>query len=165
MIRTFYLLLIQVDLYIIKKMSWQISCGFKNLDKLGVRINKIKNTLLVGFFKNQSKSNIFIKEIICKFYREFILKGILEYFFSRSDHFIKDFSCKFKAISIFWWNCFLVPFSFKGISFLKLKNSKVYPRFQKGKFTIQYLDSKVFPRFQKGQFCSFYTTCHWLLLL
>ena len=44
-------------------MSWQISCGFKNLDKLGVRIKKIKNTLLVGFFSNQSKSNIFTKEI------------------------------------------------------------------------------------------------------
>ena len=50
-------------------MSWQISCGFKNLDKLGVRIKKIKNTLLVGFFENQSKSNIFIKEAPCKFYK------------------------------------------------------------------------------------------------
>ena len=33
-------------------MSRQISCGFKILDKLGVRIKKIKNTLLVGFFEN-----------------------------------------------------------------------------------------------------------------
>ena len=32
-----------------KKLSRQISCGFKILDKLGVRIKKIKNTLLVGF--------------------------------------------------------------------------------------------------------------------
>ena len=39
-----------INLYIYKKMSRQISCEFKNLDKLGVRINKIKNTLLVGFF-------------------------------------------------------------------------------------------------------------------
>ena len=48
-------------------MSWQISCGFKNLDKLGVRMRKIKNTLLVGFFLNQSKSNIFTKEIPVNF--------------------------------------------------------------------------------------------------
>ena len=84
-----------IYLYTKEKLSGQISCGFKILDKLGVRRNKIKNTLLVGFFKNQSKSNIFIKEITCKFYREFILKGILLYFFSRSEKFIKDFSCKF----------------------------------------------------------------------
>ena len=32
------------------KLSRQISCGCKILDKLGVRIKKIKNTLLVGFF-------------------------------------------------------------------------------------------------------------------
>ena len=51
--------------YTKEKLSGQISCGFKILDKLGVRRNKIKNTLLVGFFKNQSKSNIFIKEITC----------------------------------------------------------------------------------------------------
>ena len=31
-------------------------CGFNNLDKLGVRIEKIKNTLLVGFFLNRTKS-------------------------------------------------------------------------------------------------------------
>ena len=37
------------------------------MDKLGVRIKKIKNTLLVGFFKNQSKSNIFTKEIPVNF--------------------------------------------------------------------------------------------------
>ena len=49
-------------------MSRQISCGFKILDKLGVRIKKIKNTLLVGFFENQSKSNIFSKENPCKIY-------------------------------------------------------------------------------------------------
>ena len=84
-----------IYLYTKEKLSGQISCGFKILDKLGVRRNKIKNTLLVGFFKNQSKSQIFIKEITCKFYREFILKGILLYFFSRSEKFIKDFSCKF----------------------------------------------------------------------
>ena len=40
----------------IKKKSWQIFCGFKNLDTLGVRMRKFKNTMLVGFFKNQSKS-------------------------------------------------------------------------------------------------------------
>ena len=61
-------------------MSWQISCGFKNLDKLGVRIKKIKNTLLVGFFSNQSKSNIFVKEITCKFYREFFCKIYRDFF-------------------------------------------------------------------------------------
>ena len=61
-------------------MSCQISCGFKNLDKLGVRIKKIKNTLLVGFFKNQSKSNIFIKEITCKFYREFFCKFYRDFY-------------------------------------------------------------------------------------
>ena len=87
-------------------MSWQISCGFKNLDKLGVRINKIKNTLLVGFFKNQSKSKIFIKEITCKFYSEFILKGIRLDFFSRSDKFPKDFSCKFEGDFNFLVNFF-----------------------------------------------------------
>ena len=54
-----------IYLYTKEKLSGQISCGFKILDKLGVRRNKIKNTLLVGFFKNQSKSNIFIKEITC----------------------------------------------------------------------------------------------------
>ena len=42
-------------------MSWQISCGFKNLDMLGVRINKIKNTFLLGFFKNLSKIRLFEK--------------------------------------------------------------------------------------------------------
>ena len=42
-------------------MSGKISCGFKNVDKLGVRINKIQNALLVGFFKNQSKSD-FLKK-------------------------------------------------------------------------------------------------------
>ena len=52
---------------------------------------------MVGFFKNQSKSKIFIKEITCKFYREFILRGILLYFLSRSDKFIKDISCKFEG--------------------------------------------------------------------
>ena len=48
-------------------MSWQISCGFKNLDNLEVQMRKFKNTLLVGFFKNQSKSNIFTKEIPVNF--------------------------------------------------------------------------------------------------
>ena len=48
-------------------MSWQISCGFKNLDKLGVQMRKFKNSLLVGFFKNQSKSHIFTKEISVNF--------------------------------------------------------------------------------------------------
>ena len=61
----------------IKKMSWQISCGFKNLDKLGVRMRKFKNTLLVGFFKNQSKSRLFIREFLCKIEGEKILKGFL----------------------------------------------------------------------------------------
>ena len=42
--------------------------SLKNLDKLGVRIKKIKNTLLAGFFENQSKSNIFSKENPCKIY-------------------------------------------------------------------------------------------------
>ena len=101
------------NLYIYKKMSWQISCGFKKLGKLGVRINKIKNTLLVEFFKNQSKSNIFLKEITCKFYREFILKGILVYFFSRSGKFIKDFSCKFEGDFIFLVNFFQRDFIYK----------------------------------------------------
>ena len=61
-------------------MSWQFSCGFKDLDKLGVRIQKIKNTLLVGFFLNQSKSNIFSKENPCKFYREFLVKFCRDFF-------------------------------------------------------------------------------------
>ena len=56
-------------------MSWQISCGFKNLDKLGVRIKKIKNTLLVGFFENQSKSNKFYRDFFCKIEVDFNLKG------------------------------------------------------------------------------------------
>ena len=42
---------IYIYIYIyIKKLPRQISCWFKNFDKLGVRIKKIKNTLLVGFF-------------------------------------------------------------------------------------------------------------------
>ena len=96
----------------IKSLSRQISCGYKILVKLGVWMQKFKNTLLVVFLKNQSKSSIFIKEITCKFYREFILKEILLYFFSRSDKFIKDFSCKFEGD----FN-FLVNF-YKGISFI-----------------------------------------------
>ena len=56
-------------------MSWQISFRFKNLDKLGVRIKKIKNTLLVGFFENQSKSRLFIKDFPCKIEGENFLKG------------------------------------------------------------------------------------------
>ena len=48
------------------------------MDKLGVRIKKIKNTLLVGFFQNQSKSNIFTREITRKFYREFFCKFLIE---------------------------------------------------------------------------------------
>ena len=40
-----------IYLYIyIKNLFRQISCGFDILVKLGVRIKKIKNTLLVGFF-------------------------------------------------------------------------------------------------------------------
>ena len=35
----------------IKRLSRQISCGFKNFDKLGVRKKKIKNTPLVSFLK------------------------------------------------------------------------------------------------------------------
>ena len=64
-----------IYLYIyIKKLSRQISCGFKILDKLGVRIKKIKNTLLVGFFENQSKSRLFIKDFPCKIEGEIFLK-------------------------------------------------------------------------------------------
>ena len=56
-------------------MSSQISCGFKNkFGQVGGPDEKIKNTLLVGFFLNQSKSNIFSEEITCKFYREFFCK-------------------------------------------------------------------------------------------
>ena len=36
---------------------------------------------LVGFFENQSKSNIFIKEITCKFYREFFCKFYRDFFY------------------------------------------------------------------------------------
>ena len=43
----------------------------------------------------------------------------------------------------------MVPFGFKGISFIKLKDSKVYQGFQKGKFMI------VFSRFQKADFQAF----------
>ena len=39
-----------------QKLSAQISCGFKMLVKLGVRMQKFKNTLQVGFFKNRTKS-------------------------------------------------------------------------------------------------------------
>ena len=53
----------------------QISCGFKLLDKLGVWIKKIKNTLLVGFFENQSKSQLFIKDFPCKIEGEDFLNG------------------------------------------------------------------------------------------
>ena len=64
-----------IYLYIyIKKLSRQISCGFKILDKLGVRIKKIKITLLVGFFENQSKSRLFIKDFPCKIEGENFLK-------------------------------------------------------------------------------------------
>ena len=56
-------------------MSRQISCGFKNLDKLGVRIKKIKNTLLVGFFLNQSKSNKFYRDFFNKIDGDFNIKG------------------------------------------------------------------------------------------
>ena len=38
-------------------MSWQISCGFKNLDKLGVRIKKIKNTLKKTQISEKNKKN------------------------------------------------------------------------------------------------------------
>ena len=76
-------------------MSWQISCGFKNLDKLGVRIKKIKNTLLVGFFKNQSKSRLFEKKI----QKDFPVKWTqIKY---KGNSFIK-----FSTISIFWWTFF-----------------------------------------------------------
>ena len=69
----------------------------------------------MDFFEISLKVTLFIKEITCKFYREFILKGILLYFFSRSDKFIQDFSFKFEVD----FN-FLVNF-FKGISFIILK--------------------------------------------
>ena len=62
-------------------MSWQISCGFKNLDKLGVRIKKIKKTLLVGFFLNQSKSSTLLKRNPSKFYREFFCKFYRDFFY------------------------------------------------------------------------------------
>ena len=55
-------------------MSWQICCGFKNLDKLGVRVKKQKHPLGRNF-KNQSKSNIFLEENACKFYRDFFSKN------------------------------------------------------------------------------------------
>ena len=67
-----------IYLYIyIKKLSRQISCGFKTLDKLGVRIKKFKNTLLVGFFLNQSKSRKKVKGFPCKINPRSNLKGIL----------------------------------------------------------------------------------------
>ena len=50
-------------------MSWKISSGCEILDKLGIRIKKIKNTNLVGFFKNLSKSRLFEKKymgFLCK---------------------------------------------------------------------------------------------------
>ena len=53
------------------------SSGFKNLDKLGVRMRKFKNTMLVGFFKNLSKSRLFIREFLHKIEGEKILKGFL----------------------------------------------------------------------------------------
>ena len=109
-------------------MSAQTSCGFEILVKLGVRIKKIKNTLLVGFFKNRSKSRKKVKGFPCKIkpdqiYREFsynffskspkkvkgfpykmnpdqILREFFYNFFSRSDQFIKDFSCKFEGDQI-----------------------------------------------------------------
>ena len=55
-------------------MSWQISCGFKNGQVGGQDNKKIKNTLLLGFLKNPPKINISIKEITCKFYKEFFCK-------------------------------------------------------------------------------------------
>ena len=57
---------IHIYSYIYKKMFCQISSGFKNLNKLGVRIKNIKNTLLVGFFKNRSKSRKKVKGFPCK---------------------------------------------------------------------------------------------------
>ena len=39
-----------------QKLSAQISCGFKILVKLGGGMQKFKNTLQVGFFKNRTKS-------------------------------------------------------------------------------------------------------------
>ena len=85
----------------IKKLSRQISCGFKILDKLGVRIKKIKNTLLVGFFENQSKSRLFIKDFPCQIEGEFDGMG-------RGVFYI----------------CFVV---FYGISFIKFKWFKCCP--------------------------------------
>ena len=58
-------------------MSWQISCGFKNLDKLGVRMRKFENTLLVGCFKNQYKSQLFIRDFPCKIEGGNFIKGFL----------------------------------------------------------------------------------------
>ena len=129
-------------------MSWQISCGFKNLDKLGVRIKKIKNTLLVGFFENQSKSNIFCKENPCKFYREFFSKFYRDFFNKiEGDFNLKGFlklngtryrilvrfifkgisQIKLNTISIFWWNFFWSYSALKGFCYVKLKaNSQVW---------------------------------------
>ena len=58
-------------------MSWQIFCGFKNLDKLRVRMRKFKNTLLVGFFKNRCQNRLFIEDFLYKIESEDFLKGFL----------------------------------------------------------------------------------------
>ena len=56
-----------------------------------------------------------MNEITGKFYREFIFKGILLYFFSKSDKFINDISCKFEGDFNFFVNFFFCPkFVLKG---------------------------------------------------
>ena len=78
----------------IKKLSRQISCGFKILDKLGVRIKKIKITLLVGFFENQSKSRLFIKDFPFKIEGENFLEGFPLKISIEGENFLKEFPLK-----------------------------------------------------------------------
>ena len=109
------------------------------MDKLGVRMKKFKNTLLVGFFKNQSKSNIFTKEIPVNFTgNSFVNFTGISFVKLTSISFKWDFPYtwsefwknvffwfwqKFRGISYIIWRQiinleFLCLFNFNGISFI-----------------------------------------------
>ena len=114
-----------IYLYTKEKLSGQISCGLKILDKLGCCPNDFQNhTARPTFFKNGSKSRLFGKKqqgFPFKINTDQISKEFSCSFCSRSDQFIKDFSCKFEGDLNFLVNFFLAGFIFKGDYYMNLK--------------------------------------------
>ena len=97
--------------------------GYKN-SKIPFRID---------FFLNRAKSEKNYKGFPCKLNSDKISRGFFNILFSRSDQFIKDFSCKFEGDFNILLNFFLVRYkNFQGVQarcavFFSWKSSFLLP--------------------------------------